>query len=233
MESTFVPWLLCAVAVVAAGISTLRLRALLGDLERARSATEELERKLASRAERAGKASESEARLRTDLQTAQRKLDKAKKRTARAHDDRQGEAGRIHSLECEIRERNASLEAAREEIARLEHRPPRVVEPARAGPDLAVLEARAQQDSARVVELEAQLAGVSGQLQRSERDLARMRERIRTQDKLYLAIHGEIELKKDEIRQLTAEGERLRAFKVAVVDPIPAHPTPAHHPDPA
>ncbi len=48
-----------------------------------------------------------------------------------------------------------------------------------------------------------------------------MRQKLSTHEKLYVAIHGELAAKKDRLRGQTEELERLRALKVAVIDPLP------------
>jgi hypothetical protein len=55
----------------------------------------------------------------------------------------------------------------------------------------------------------------------AERSLEKLRTKVRTQDQLYLVMRGELEAKKDRLRTQQEELERLQAFKVAVIDPLP------------
>ena len=159
-----------------------------------------------------------------------RRLEKAKKRTAQLLEQRRSEPEQIASLETELEESRAELRGTRDEVthlqAQLQQPPPPVataapeapppkaapseqeeVERQRALAELAALRGR-------VAELEAEL-GVAKQLAETSRT------RIKTQDKLYLAIRGELEVKKDRLQRQQEELERLMAMRVSLLpDPV-------------
>jgi len=70
----------------------------------------------------------------------------------------------------------------------------------------------------RAEKAEAQSASRARELGAARKEVGRLQERLRTQNKVYMALRGELEAKKDRLRQQREEIERLQAIKVALVD---------------
>ena len=76
---------------------------------------------------------------------------------------------------------------------------------------LETLRARAESADAAAQQHESALAT-------SRTEARRLKTRVETQDILYTSLRSELEVKKDQIRQQREELERLRAYKVVLVD---------------
>jgi chromosome segregation ATPase len=233
MAQPVLAWIIGGLALAAAFVLFMRLRAANGAANSATLNAEQLERELRAARKQLEKHAGSRRRKSGETQELQRKLDKARKRAARAREGQQSESERIKELERELELRAAELRNVRRELsAKPEGARPvvRAVAPTPAPkPEAAAANAEAQKLlQERAEKAEVRLKELGGSLATARRDVERLRERTRTQDKLYLAIHGELAAKKDRIRHLTEELERLRAFKVAVFDPVPGdEPEPA------
>jgi len=188
-----------------------------GQLERTRT-------QLAQRAEAHRKRGEELAELR-------RKLDKAKKRVRSSLEEQSVEPDRTAKLEEQLGTARQALASAREELAEAH------AARAEAEREIAHLRARAEEvrpTAPRVdPELEARRRNEREQLEsRMERleterndaqqQSARHRKRWDALNKAYLVLRGENELRKDQLHQQERELERLRALKVALIDPVPA-----------
>ena len=68
--------------------------------------------------------------------------------------------------------------------------------------------------TARVEELRGRVTQLEGELGGARVEAERWQAKVRTQDKLYLAIRGELAAKKDRLRAQQEELERLRALRV-------------------
>jgi chromosome segregation ATPase len=162
-----------------------------------------------------------------------RKLEKAKKRASQARAEQQEEMERVRQLEGQLRLREADVKGLREELARLSASsvsPDRVAEReaglARAKQEISGLTARAEKAEATAA---AATAAKEEATRKLEKDVSRLRRKTATQETLYASVRSELEVKKDRLRTQTEELERLRAYKVAVLDPVPGgadSPTP-------
>jgi len=61
----------------------------------------------------------------------------------------------------------------------------------------------------------------------AKKEISRLRGRLRTQESVYAQLRGELEAKKDRLKTQREELERLRAYKVTLIDvaPEPAGPS--------
>ncbi len=172
-------------------------------------------------------------RAESELEKATRKLAQADKRVAHAKESARAERGeaadRIRQLEAQIAQAGegteslaqdlacsrAELDASAAQVERAETRVQELeqlvaAQPAPADPEeLRVLRERA--DSA-----EQKLSERDDSLATATREVARLKEKARTQETLYTSIRSELSVKKDQIRQQREEVERLRAIEVAL-----------------
>jgi chromosome segregation ATPase len=65
--------------------------------------------------------------------------------------------------------------------------------------------------------LHSKLSQVQSELSEVRREALQARSRIKTQDKLYLAMRGELEAKKDRLKQQQEELERLLAMRATLL----------------
>ena len=155
---------------------------------------------------------------------SRRKLEKARKRASQSRTgakESKNEGDELTLLQGQLRLSQADQARLREELERLATAPSaadrikeREVELAKAGEEIAALQGRVEQAGAAAKAAEAKLGEHAEESERLHKKLA-------TQDKLYVSVRSELEAKKDRIRAQTEELERLRAFKVAVIDPVP------------
>ncbi len=82
-------------------------------------------------------------------------------------------------------------------------------------------DARAREATAKLGRAEAGLSKAEDEIEVARHELGRWRKRAENLDKVYMVLRGEHELAKDQLRTQTEELERLRALKVALVDPVP------------
>jgi chromosome segregation ATPase len=257
MENDAVAWVLAGLLALASVFAWLRVRSEASRVASLEQQAEQLEKEL--RASRGQLEKRAEAQRRQGDQDAElrRKLDKAKKRAAQARDDQKAEADRAKGLERELALRQADLRSLREEMERGGAGPaaatprPVVVPPKPDPAELARQEAAAAKEKgeeiaaleARVEQAEAAATRSATEAEEHRKRMERLKGKIATQEKLYVSIRSELEAKKDRLRTQTEELERLRAFKVAVVDPLPevaapaadaeAAPAPEHEEPPA
>jgi chromosome segregation ATPase len=171
----------------------------------------------------------------SDRDRATRKLAQADKRGAQSRAD-----ARQEREEGEERGQAlaADLEAARAEVDRLQTALSRTqAELGAATQHVASAEARASaaeraaaqepppRDAAEITALNDRVSSAENDARERKAGLAkaadqvvRLKARLETQDQLYASIRSELGAKKDHIRQQREELERLRAYKVALVD---------------
>lgn len=153
-----------------------------------------------------------------------RKLDKAKRRAAKARDEQRHGSDETKQLQSQLRLREADLKSLREELERVAgtvHNDNDKKRIKAQDEELAKLRETITRLTARADKAETAASGNDEASAKTNRELARVRHKLATHEKLYLAIHGELGAKKDRLRSLTEENERLRALKVAIVDPLP------------
>ncbi|HTO55967.1 MAG TPA: hypothetical protein VMR50_21465 [Myxococcota bacterium] len=234
MSAALLGWLLFAAALAAAGVAFVRLRSAeaarldaQGALAEKSADLETTEKRLEQRA--------AELRARgEEISELRKKFDKLKRRAGDEREEEKSAPARIRGLETDLAAERADSRAARDEIVRLHGELERVgAEQARVSAELAratqklaavtpladasqldALRSRAESADARREQLAAQLDG-------AQRDAAKYKGRWETLDKTYIVLRGELELKKDELRNLRAEVERLRALEVVLVEPEP------------
>jgi len=218
-------WILAGVAAAAAVFSLLRLRRATG---RARALTGDVDRLEAELRDVRGqleKSAGAQRRQSDHERDTRRKLEKAKKRASQARAEQKEEMERVRQLESDLRQRQADSETLRQELARASASPAsperikeREAEIARAKQEISSLGARVEKAEAAAA---AATAAKEEATRKLEKEVSRLRRKTETQDKLYASIRSELEIKKDRLRAQTEELERLRAYKVAVVDPAP------------
>jgi DNA repair exonuclease SbcCD ATPase subunit len=240
MENTALAWIVAGLLAVAGVVALLRARS---EAERVASLElqlEALEKEL--RASRAQKEKKAGAQLRKGDQDAElrRKLDKAKKRAAQAREAEKAEAERVKGLEGELALRQSDLQGLRAELERASAAPaparapapvvrPVVVPKKRDPEEVARREAAAAQKKdedivameARVARAEAAAKSSADETAGHRKQMERLKGKHSTQELLYVSIRSELEAKKDRLRTQIEELERLRALKVALVDPLP------------
>ncbi|MCR9096731.1 MAG: hypothetical protein NXI30_21110 [bacterium] len=227
MDTGFSPALLALLGV--AVIAAMALALLWRRAEARGVAQEEALEGLRSERESLTAALSRERRARAEqgeeLATLRKRVDKAKKRSARAEkgagDLPLGTASRIADLEAQIerveRERDRSR-AEREQLAaqvgnleaRLEvaRRPAQPAAPA-AAPD-------AEREEGRLAEAVEQVDKLENQLELAKQSEVRMRRRMATQEQLYASIRAELDVKKDRLRAQEEKIQRLEALSAAV-----------------
>ena len=225
MDGLGLGWILAAVAAVAAAVSLVRLRREIGRAAALARDVDRLEAELQDARQQHEKRAGAERRRADHERDTRRKLEKAKKRVSQSRIEQQEEVERVRQLEGQLRLREADLKGLREELARASASPlspdrikEREVEMAEAKQALSSLTARAEK--AESAAAAATIAKEEATLM-LEKEVSRLRRKTATQETLYASIRGELEIKKDRLRAQTEELERLRAYKVAVIDPVP------------
>ena len=234
MTLALVGWIAFAFAAVAAGVFFARLRAsetgrsaAAGELAAQSAELESTQKRLEQRG--------AELRARgEELSELRKKHDKLKRRAGNEREEEKSAPARIRTLETDLAAERTDSRAARDEIVRLHAEVERVsAELARSGAELGRTSAklaevtpladRSELDAlqGRAKEGEAKLAKLASDLQTAQRDTAKYKGRWETLDKTYIVLRGELELKKDEHRNLRAEVERLRALEVVLLEPDP------------
>ncbi len=219
-------WAFAVFAGVAAVLLFGRSRAL-GDRARALGGRiEEVRAELQAARGNLEQRKEEHRRRGEELSELRKQLGKAKKERRSARERQRGEPARIEELERalsvqrdDVARARADLEEAHSELAKVHALRERELEVARAP---------RTEDDERLRDLEARLGRAEAALRTSveehtadRHELGRWRKRAENLDKVYMVLRGEHELAKDRLRTQEAELERLRALKVALVDPVP------------
>ena len=225
MDALGLAWILAAVAAVAAVVFLVRLRREIGRTAALARDADRLEAELHDARQQLEKRAGGERRRADQERDTRRKLEKAKKRASQARAEQQEETERVRQLEGRLRLREADLKGLREELARASASPvspdrvkEREAEIAEVKQALASLTARAEKAEATAA---AATAAKEEATRGLEKEVARLRRKTSTQETLYASIRSELDIKKHRLRAQTEELERLRAYKVAVVDPVP------------
>lgn len=219
-------WGLAAVAALAAALFLARSRAEQALSRELTSQLEEVREEVAVAGRRLEKQKEEHRRRGEDLADLRKRLDKAKRSRGVVRESERAAPDRVAELERTIELQTEDLARARTELDG-------------ALGELAVVHAqleRERDDSRKpreeadkvVRELETKLGRAqadvertAGDLDTARHELGRWRKRAENLDKVYMVLRGEFELAKDRLRAQDAELERLRALKVALVDPVP------------
>jgi len=225
MDVLGLAWILAAVAVLAAAVSLVRQRRETGRAAALARDVDRLEAELHDARQRFDKRADAQRRRSDQERDMRRKFEKAKKRAGQARAEQQEETERVRQLEGRLRLREADLKGLREELARASASPvspdrvkEREAEIAEVKQALASLTARAEKAEATAA---AATAAKEEATRGLEKEVARLRRKTDTQEALYASIRSELEIKKHRLRAQTEEVERLRAYKVAVIDPVP------------
>jgi chromosome segregation ATPase len=225
MDALGLAWILAAVAAVAAVVFLVRLRREIGRTGALARDADRLEAELHDARQQLEKRAGAGRRRADQERDTRRKLEKAKKRAGQARTEQQEEMERVRQLEGRLRLREADLKGLREELARASASPvspervkEREAEIAEVKQALASLTARAEKAEATAA---AATAAKEEATRGLEKEVARLRRKTDTQEALYASIRSELEIKKHRLRAQTEEVERLRAYKVAVIDPVP------------
>jgi len=225
---SLLPWLLLAAAVAISTALFLRGQALARDLAAGKAEALQIADALKASQKELDKAVAKQQRSSEELAQSRRKLEKARKRAGRADGDaRPATSSQAQNLETAIESARRERNAAREERDAAQAKASALAQDlakARATSDSAAA-TRAQQDDAAMQALEQRVESAGAEQGRLRKDLAgakanekRLREKLDTQQQLYVAIRGELEAKKDRLRTQNEEVERLRALRVAVAE---------------
>lgn len=223
---TLLPWVIASVGLAAAVLAFLHGRqqaTRIRTLEAARDAMAETARAAEKRFE--GKVRENRKRG-EELGELRKRIDKAKKRAARAQDEQKGEGARIRQLEEQLRIAEADRRAALSELERTAGAGASAPAPAVAAPvapspapapgptpeQLEALKSLTQ----RAEEAEGRMAALEAELRTAAHEAARYRKKSRSLETAYTAQHGELEAKRDRLRALQEEVERLRALRAGL-----------------
>jgi len=225
MDALGLAWILAAVAVLAAAVSLVRLRREIGRAAALARDVDRLEAELHDARQRFDKSADAQRRRSDQERDMRRKLEKAKKRASQARAEQQEETERVRQLEARLRLREADLKGLREELARASAStvsPDRVKE---REAEIAEMKQALASLTARAAKAETTAAAATAAKEEAtrglEKEVARLRRKTSTQETLYASIRSELDIKKHRLRAQTEELERLRAYKVAVVDPVP------------
>jgi len=249
MDATLVALIPAVCGGIAALLFYLRLRA---ESTRAAGLAAEVESRRkdleVARAELAQRATNAQHRG-SEVGELRRKLEKTKKRAAREREERGGDADRIQELEEILQGEKAAAAAMRTELSRLRAQSGAIRAAVTPEPPAAPAPAPApaEADRERIEELERKLEAVEKALEERDQKLSaadkeakketsRLRGKLRTQESVYMQLRGELEAKKDRLKTQREELERLRAYKVALVDVIqepPPEAVTASEPQPA
>lgn len=232
MSPSLPGWIAFALAAATALFLFLRLRG----AEAARAAGEAEQTRLAAElAETARRLEQRSAENKArgeELAELRKKHDKLKRRAGDERVEEKGAPARLRAVEAELAAEKADARGANAEIARLHG------ELERGGAELARAKDELAKGAAKLAELEpladraqldalarradegaARAEKLAAELDAAKRDAAKYKGRWETLDKAYVVLRGELELKKDEHRNLRAEVERLRALEVVLVEP--------------
>ncbi|MBW2697974.1 MAG: hypothetical protein JRE70_15945 [Deltaproteobacteria bacterium] len=220
--------ILAGVAGVAAFAFYLRVRGLGVELGQSGVENEKLRAELQSSRAQLERIQAKQRRGSDELVELRKKLEKSKRRAARAQDAGHGAtASQVQALEADLEQTRQARDAARDEASGLSSALSRArAEAAQVeappGPETPSLDnAGIEALRGRCERAEAALAAARPELAAMEKSNARLKGRIDTQERLYVSIRSELEAKKDRLRTQQEEIERLQALKVALVDPLP------------
>lgn len=238
MTANAISWIVAGAGLAAALVLFVRLRATRVEVAQRGVEAEKLQAELHAARKQLEKASARQRHSGDELAELRRRLEKTRRRAAQVQTQSAGRGpspSRLQGLEEELEQTRQARDAAREEVQGLsaelsrlraeraaqpapsEPAPEPIPEPPAESEVIAALQERAEAAEASVGALEKELASASHATDR-------LRNKVKTQESLYLAMRGELEAKKDRLRRQQEELERLRAFKVAVVDPLPPAP---------
>jgi hypothetical protein len=189
--------------------------------------------------EQTSKRADSGRKRDEELAELRRRLEKTKKRATQAREDERQESTRIRELDEKLRLAQADARSAQSELQRAEAELGRLREGPRAAPKLeaprptpkpappappsAGSDAAPPPDEAlrrRVESAEARALALEEQLVAARVDAERQRRKVAAQDRLYLAIRGELDAKKERLRAQQEELERLRALRLVLADDL-------------
>ena len=248
MQFWIVPWVVAALAGCAAVFLALKLRELHARAQESAAELASLEDRVRKAEKRATTRSTGDRRREDEVAELRRKLDKAKKRAGQARGEQLTESHRIKELEERLRLRDADVRAARSVGSREVLSPPvrpapsvspgpvapvEVAEPLPKAPEARKAPEASESDAVRAADERATRATAQAESARSELDAARSKlaelevqrkrqlNKAKTQDKLYASMRLELEAKKDRLGAQQEELERLRALRVALVEPAP------------
>jgi chromosome segregation ATPase len=220
------PWLLLAAAVATAALLFVRTQALARELAASEQATQRVADELQACRKQLDKAVAKQQRSGEELAQSRRKLEKARKRAGRAGEDaRPATPSHAQSLEAAIEAARRERNTAREERDAAQARAASLAQDlAKAGAAIdAAAVAQTRLDDAAIEALQQRVETADAAQNQLRKDLTgahanekRLREKLDTQQQLYVAIRGELEAKKDRLRTQNEEVERLRALRVAV-----------------
>jgi DNA repair exonuclease SbcCD ATPase subunit len=238
------PWLVAAASLLAALAAGLYAASRAQAISSAKGELAKLREELGATRERVTKRGDGERKRDEELAELRRRLEKTKKRASQAREDGLQESERIRELDeklrlaqADARGMAAELQRAEAEMERLREAPRPAPRPLPA-PAPIVKEAPPPAPPAppsdeallrRVAHAEERALALEEQLVAARVDAERLRRKAAAQDRLYLAMRGELDAKKERLRTQQEEVERLRALRLVLADdlvePPPSDPS--------
>ncbi|MCG8588448.1 MAG: hypothetical protein MJE66_04085 [Proteobacteria bacterium] len=205
-------WIIAGLSLAAVLGLGLRSRALAARLAAVSEALDRVRGERDAAAKQASRNEDERKRRSAETSELRRKLDKVKRRAYQEKTEHADEADRLRDLEAQLEHARGESHRLRLELERVRAdaerpQPAAPSPPPVAAPPPPELTARVEELRGRVTQLEGELGGARVEAERWQA-------KVRTQDKLYLAIRGELAAKKDRLRAQQEELERLRALRV-------------------
>ncbi|MGH0034937.1 MAG: hypothetical protein ACQGVK_07905 [Myxococcota bacterium] len=232
------PWIVAAVGLGAAILAVVHARSQAAQIAAARSERDQAVEAARAAEKRAEEKARETRKRGEELGELRKRLDKTRKRAARAQDDAKGEGARIRELEEALRIARADRQSALAALDRAQSAaapaPPPTAAPSAPEsrpepPAPSESEAlAAQRDLAE--QAQARLAAIEAELRTAAKEAARYQKKARSLETAYTAQHGELEARKDRMRAMQEELERLRALRAGLAAGAVAVP---HSSDPA
>ena len=225
-------WVIAGLAVAAGFGAAIFAASRAQALASTRAEAERLRAELGTAREKTAKKSDGERRRDEELAELRRRLEKTKRRAGQVREEERQESERFRALEEQLRLAQADQKSQRAELHRLEselalarkaaeRKPPPAPpakEPAAAPkPETPPPDAALQR---RVADAEARVLGLEDALVAARTEAERLRRRSAAQEKLYAAMRGELDAKKERLRTQQEELERLRALSVVLADDL-------------
>lgn len=215
------PWILFALASVAAALGLSQWRSASAGLARERGAHGASSKELTTLRDELAKRERRRDDQGAELRDLRKRLEKTKRRAFEGQAEVEPLRARVAQLEAQLGGKDRAWVERGEALARAEA----LAAQATAARDAALAAAQraeanattetAQQADASQAELAAlkkECAGLSRRANEAERETTRYRQRWRTQQRLYMVIRGELEIAKDRIRALEGRPAREKPF---------------------
>lgn len=215
------PWILFALASVAAALGLVQWRNLRAGLERERKAHAQNSQELDALRDEVTKRERRREDQTSELRDLRKRLEKTKRRAFEGQAEVEPLQARVAQLEAQLEGQSRALREGGDALARAEA----LAAQATAARDTALANAEQAQandatettrqaaaNQAELAALKKETAGLGRRASDAEREMTRYRQRWRTHQRLYMVIRGELEIAKDRIRALEGRAPREKPF---------------------